>query len=221
MLISAQCLWFRERRAKSYPELAEGSSFVQDPLQASATPLHVSLAAKSTHPRVSTLPGQPAGSLAPQRTPGGATGPPPPNRDCKQTAPSRSSPEASQLIPSFSLADLLVFQEPPQVLVSTVPLPILNNSTHPIHKSSCLCRFSTERVLSSFSRPHLLAKSGLPTHPFQFWFWTRCFYVQACFLVCRVPRLYTSSLRTVTQGAGLAHPCSGPNFSLLPLPRDS
>lgn len=146
---------------------------------------------------------------------------PPPNRDCKQTAPSRSSPEASQLIPSFSLADLLVFQEPPQVLVSTVPLPILNNSTHPIHKSSCLCRFSTERVLSSFSRPHLLAKSGLPTHPFQFWFWTRCFYVQACFLVCRVPRLYTSSLRTVTQGAGLAHPCSGPNFSLLPLPRDS
>lgn len=39
MLISAQCVFgFEKSKRKSYPELAEGSSFVQDPLQASATP---------------------------------------------------------------------------------------------------------------------------------------------------------------------------------------
>lgn len=41
--------------------------------------------------------------------------------------------EISQRILSFSLAAILVFQEPPQVLVSAVLTLILHGSTHSIY----------------------------------------------------------------------------------------
>lgn len=120
--------------------------------------------------------------------------------------------EGCQIICAFFLAAIPAFKGPEQVLISTALMLLSTALSIPL-LISCLHR-SSRIFQRSFSQPHLVPNSGLPTYSFK-----SCF--QIYFLVGPFPRCNTSfHITSVTQNPGVTHSCLGPSFTFAPLTRN-